>query len=86
MRFASCRRWISVDRNDAGSVQRIKCLTSYLAAPTRNNSSFQMRERLQVYLVYLLLVLGIGLMGAGIAALGFAAGSVVAAGIGAGHA
>lgn len=28
--------------------------------PTRNNSSFQMRERLQVYLVYLLLVLGIG--------------------------
>jgi len=54
--------------------------------PTRNNSSFQMRERLQVYLVYLLLVLGIGFMGAGIAALGFAAGSVVAAGIGAGHA
>ena len=49
--------------------------------PTRNNSSSQIRERLQVYL---LLVLGIGLMGAGTAALGFAAQSVAAVGIGAG--
>jgi hypothetical protein len=49
--------------------------------PTRNNSSSQMRERLQVYLLF---VLGIGLIGAGTAALGFAAGSVVAVAIGAG--
>ena len=49
--------------------------------PTRNNSSSQIREQLQVYL---LLVLGIGLMGAGTAALGFAAQSVAAVGIGAG--
>lgn len=49
--------------------------------PTRNNSSSQIREQLQVYL---LLVLGIGLMGAGTAALQFAAQSVAAVGIGAG--
>jgi len=41
--------------------------------PTRNNSSSQIPERLQVYL---LLVLGIGLIGAGTTAFGFAAGSV----------
>jgi hypothetical protein len=49
--------------------------------PTRNNSSPQIPERLQVYL---LLVLGIGLIGAGTAALGFAAQSIAAVGIGAG--
>ncbi len=49
--------------------------------PTRNDSSSQTREK---YQVYLLLVLGIGLMGAGTAALGFAARSVAAVGIGAG--
>ncbi len=48
--------------------------------PTRNDSS-QIREKPQVYL---LLVLGIGLIGAGTAALGFAAQSIAAVGIGAG--
>jgi hypothetical protein len=49
--------------------------------PVRNSSVSQIPERLQVYL---LLVLGIGLMGAGTTAFGFAAGSVAGVGIGAG--
>jgi len=60
--------------------KEIKCLTRPPGRPTRNDSS-QIREKLQVYL---LLVLGIGLMGAGTAALGFAAQSIAAVGIGAG--
>ena len=49
--------------------------------PIRNNSSSQTREKHQVYL---LLMLGVGLLGAGAAALGLAARSVAAVGIGAG--
>ena len=49
--------------------------------PIRNDSSSQTREKHQVYL---LLVLGVDLLGAGAAALGLAARSVAAVGIGAG--